>query len=174
MANKQVKLTELHRDDSSLLLKWINDRAQVLFNAPYTPVHENQHDAWFESILKRDDVVIFGIRLIKTNKLIGTCQLHSIDPISRSAELQIRLGAVEERSKGYGTEALRLLVRFGFNDLHLHRIYLHVFSSNLLAIRVYEKAGFAREGLLRQAAYLDGHYEDIVLMGLLCDEFKDE
>lgn len=174
MAITQIKLTELHRDDSATLFQWINDRDQVLFNAPYKPVHESQHQAWFESILKRDDVVIFGIRLIETNELIGTCQLHSINPISRAAELQIRLGEVSERGKGYGTEAIQLLLQFGFKDLNLNRIYLHVFSANTPAIRLYEKSGFIREGLLRQAVYIDGHYEDVLLMGILRDEFEHE
>ncbi|RIK31444.1 MAG: N-acetyltransferase [Anaerolineae bacterium] len=169
----EIVLGPLKNSDSNVLWSWINNRDQVLFNAPYKPVHESQHQAWFESILKRDDVVIFGIRLIKTNELIGACQLHHIDPLSRSAELQVRLGAVGERNKGYGTEAVRQLLRFGFNDLNLHRVYLHVFSANAPAIRVYEKLGLSREGLLRQAVHLDGRYEDVILMGILRDEFKD-
>lgn len=168
----KVVLSPLVLADSNLLWTWINDREQVLFNAPYKPVHENQHQVWFESIQKQDSVVIFGIRLIETNKLIGTCQLHSIDPVSRAAELQIRLGEVGERGKGYGTEAIRLLLQFGFSDLNLNRIYLHVFSANTPAIRVYEKSGFIREGLLRQAVYIDGRYEDVILMGILRDEYE--
>jgi RimJ/RimL family protein N-acetyltransferase len=174
MTGNQVRLTELRHNDSQILFHWINSREQVLFNAPYKPVHESQHQAWFESVQKRSDMVIFGVRLIETDQLIGTCQLHSIDVVSRSAELQIRLGEVETRNKGYGTEAIRLLLKFGLRDLNLHRIYLHVFATNMPAIRVYEKSGFVREGLLRQAVYLNGRYEDIVLMSILRDEFKDE
>jgi RimJ/RimL family protein N-acetyltransferase len=174
MTIKQIRLTELRQNDSKTLLRWINNREQVLFNASYKPVHESQHQAWFESVQKRSDMVIFGIRLTEADQLIGTCQLHSIDAVSHSAELQIRLGDVETRNKGYGTDAVRMLLKFGFRDLNLHRIYLHVFATNMPAIRVYEKSGFVREGLLRQAVHLNGRYEDVLLMSVLRDEFKDE
>jgi diamine N-acetyltransferase len=85
----------------------------------------------------------------------------------RSGELQIRIGDAASRGRGLGTEAVRLLCDFGFADLNLHRIYLHVFASNSRAIGAYEKAGFVREGLLRQAAYIDGQWVDVVLMGLI-------
>lgn len=166
---QHISLTPLAVDDLPLLFEWINDREQVLFNGPYKPVHWDQHKAWFESIQARKDVVIFGIRL-ENRKLIGSCQLHSINPIHQSAELQIRIGETEERGHGYGTEAVRLLLDFAFKDLNLHRVYLNVFANNVRAIRAYEKAGFSREGLLRGAAYIDGNYLDVIVMGILRDE----
>ncbi len=71
------------------------------------------------------------------------------------------------RSKGHGTEAVKLLCRFGFADLNLHRIYLHVFETNSRAIRAYEKSGFVREGSLREAAFIDGKWLDVAVMGLI-------
>jgi RimJ/RimL family protein N-acetyltransferase len=170
---KRVNLVPLKSADLEILWRWINDREQVLLNSSYKPIHEDQHRAWFDSVQRRNDLVVFGIRLAGRDKLIGTCQLHSINSISRTAELQIRLGEIDERNKGYGTEAIRCLLRFGFDDLNLNRIYLHVFSTNTPAIRVYEKSGFMREGLLRQAAYINGRYVDVVMMGILKEEFKD-
>lgn len=171
LKSDHIALAPLTAADSPMLFDWINDREQVLFNAPYKPVAEGQHKAWFDSILSREDVVIFGIHRLETNALIGACQLRNIHPVHRSAELQIRIGAVSERGKGYGTEAVRLLLGFAFKDLNLRRVYLHVFSSNLAAIRTYEKVGFRREGLLRQAAHIDGAYVDVVVMGILRDEY---
>ncbi len=81
------------------------------------------------------------------------------------------MGEVSSRGQGYGTEAVELLLDFGFRDLNLHRIYLHVFSHNAAAIRVYEKSGFVREGLLRQTAYIDGEYRDVILMGIIREEY---
>lgn len=152
------------------MFDWINDRAQVLFNAPYKPVSLAQHEDWFTAIQRRDDVVIFGIRLLESDKLIGSCQLHNINMVHRFAELQIRLGNVAERGKGLGTEALRLLLDFAFKDLNLHRVYLHVFGTNAAAIKMYEKVGFVREGVLSQAAYIDGEYLDVCVMGVLREE----
>jgi RimJ/RimL family protein N-acetyltransferase len=115
----------------------------------------------------RDDVYLFGIRQLTSGRLIGSCQLLSLDRTQRKAELQIRIGDEQARGRGYGTQAVELLVRFGFVDLNLHRIALHVFADNEAAIRTYEKAGFQREGLLRGAAYVDGRYLDVVVMGIL-------
>lgn len=167
----RVALGALVHSDLSVMLGWTNDREQVLFNAPYRPVTESEHTEWFGEIQRRKDTVIFGIRLLDTGKLIGSCQLHSINPVHRGAELQIRLGEKEERQKGYGTEAVQLLLGFAFGDLNLNRVYLHVFGTNEAALRTYEKVGFMREGTLRKAVYVDGEYIDVVVMGILRNEY---
>ena len=160
-------LTPLYRSDARRLFAWINVRDQVLFNAPYAPVHERQHLKWFDALETRRDAVIFGIRRRRGGPLLGVCQLVSISPVHRSAELQIRIGAPAARDRGIGTHVVRSLVEFAFRDLNLHRVSLHVFASNRRAIRVYEKAGFRREGVMRQAAHVDGSYVDLVIMGIL-------
>jgi len=170
LKSAHLVLSPISMEDLPVMFTWINDREQVLFNAPYKPVHEGQHQAWFDSIHKRNDLVIFGIRLLEDNKLIGSCQLHSIDNVHRSAELQIRLGVPSQRGKGYGIEAVRLLLDFAFKDLNLQRVYLHVFSTNAIAINLYEKAGFKREGLLRKAAHINGSYVDVIVLGILKEE----
>lgn len=171
LKSAHVALTTLRPEDSPTLFQWINDRELVLFNSAYRPVSQAEHDAWFESIRQRSDMFIFGIRLCETDQLIGSCQLHSINAISRSAELQIRLGVSAERGKGYGTEAVKLLLQFAFSELNLHRVYLHVFATNPRAIQVYEKSGFVREGLLREAAFIDGRFIDVFVMGILDEEY---
>lgn len=171
LKSENVALMPLRLADLPVMLDWINDRELVLFNAPYKPVTEGQHQAWFDAIQQRNDVVIFGIRLLETDTLIGSCQLHSINYVHRSAELQIRLGEKSEWGRGYGTEAVRLLLDFAFKDLNLHRVYLHVFSTNSAAIRVYEKVGFVHEGVLRKAAHINGEYVDVMVMGILRNEY---
>jgi len=171
---RRVKLTPLRADDLPAMFEWINDRESVLRNSAYRPVGEAQHRAWFESVQQRADTVIFAVRLVGDGRLIGSCQLHGISPVHRSAELQIRLGEPAHRGQGYGTEAVRLLLEFAFKDLNLNRVYLHVFGTNLAAIRVYEKVGFAREGLLRKAAYIDGAYVDVLVMGILREEYAGQ
>jgi RimJ/RimL family protein N-acetyltransferase len=75
-------------------------------------------------------------------------------------------------TQGYGTEAVRLLIKHGFNSLNLNRIFLRVFENNPRAIRAYEKAGFVHEGRERQAEFRDGRYIDVLLMSILKDEFS--
>ncbi|MGH7318228.1 MAG: GNAT family N-acetyltransferase, partial [Candidatus Rokuibacteriota bacterium] len=81
-----VALAPLVAADSPVMWEWINDRTEVLHSAPYRPVSDAQHAAWFESIRQRQDTVPFGIRSLATSALIGSCQLHSIHPVHRTAE----------------------------------------------------------------------------------------
>jgi diamine N-acetyltransferase len=163
----RVLLAPLAASDLPTLFVWINDRATVVLNAPYRPVAEPSHHAWFEEITARDDVAIFAIRLLETDRLIGTCQLNSIDRVHRSANLQIRIGDPADRGSGYGREAIHLLLSHGFEDLNLHRVALTVFADNEAALRAYEGCGFVREGLAREAAYIEGRYLDVVQMSVL-------
>jgi len=160
-----VELTPLCAEDSSPLFAWVNDRALVTLSAPFRPISRAEHDAWFDQIRQREDVRIFGIR--ERGRLVGSCQLHSIHPVNRSAELQIRIGADDARGRGIGQEALQQLLRYGFDELDLHRIYLHVFVTNSRAIHLYEGAGFRHEGVLREAALIEGEWVDVLLMALL-------
>lgn len=163
-----VRLRPFRKDDIQLLYEWIINRDLVILNSAYHPISEIDHDAWVEGMMKkRSDLVIFVIEEIETKMAIGTCQLFNINWRYRNAELQIRIGNSSHQGKGYGSEAVHLLIDFGFKDLNLHRIYLHVFATNKRAIRAYEKCGFHREGILNEAAFIDGEWVDIEVMGLL-------
>lgn len=168
---EKIYLGAILRKDLDVLFKWINDRELVYYNSGYNPIHELHHEQWFQDIVQRSDLRIFSIRDMDSDKLIGTCQLCSIHPINRSAELRIRIGEADSRGRGNGTEALRLLVHYGFNDLNLHRIYLYVFETNLQAIRTYEKLRFNREGVLRDADYVNGTFQNVIIMSLLRDDY---
>jgi RimJ/RimL family protein N-acetyltransferase len=167
---KLVELTPLTDADSDAMLRWINERDLVLLSSAYRPVDEAHHREWFSSIRKRADVVIFGIREVAGGRLVGSCQLLGINPTHRKAELQIRIGEADARGRGYGREAVDLLLDFAFGDLNLHRVELTVLEGNEPAIKTYLSAGFAREGVMRQAAHIDGRYVDLVFMGILRDE----
>lgn len=165
--SQNVYLAPLISADSAVLFQWINNPELVQFNAPYKPVTDLQHSAWFEKITQASNSCIFAIRTIDTHMLIGSCQLFNFNDIARSAELQIRIGEPDYQNKGFGTQALNLLLDFGFNNRNLNRIYLHVFANNSRAQAAYKKVGFRVEGVLRQSVFLNGEYVDIVVMGLL-------
>jgi RimJ/RimL family protein N-acetyltransferase len=162
----RIRLTPILLRDSRTLFRWINDRELVLFNAGFHPVHATQHAAWMRSVASRQDVVVFAIRQKRSAALVGVCQLHTISPVHRSAELQIRIGESKSRGRGYGREAVRLLVDFAFRDLNLHRLWLRVFRSNARALKTYAAAGFVQEGILRDGAFIDGRYVDVIIMGI--------
>ncbi len=171
---RKVYLGPLLDPDVHKLFAWINDRETVLLNAPFALVHFKTHTEWFDAVRQRADTAIFAIRAIDGDRLVGSCQLHSIHPVHRSAELQIRIGDAKDRGKGYGREALKSLLHHGFADRNLNRIQLHVFSDNLAAIRLYTRAGFQEEGRLRQAAFIDGTFKDVVVMSLVRSELAAE
>jgi RimJ/RimL family protein N-acetyltransferase len=95
-----------------------------------------------------------------------------IDEDNRNAVLRIALFSTEHFSKGYGSEALRLVVAHGFEAYNLHRIGLDVFAYNDRAIHVYEKIGFRREGVQRDALFYKGEFHDSILMAVLEDEWR--
>lgn len=171
LTNGSIKLKSVSTEDLPVLFEWINDRELALFSAPYKPVSFKEHAEWFDDLQTCNDKVIFGIYRKESNKIIGTCQLMNINNIHRTAELKIRIGDREYRGKGFGKDAVYLLLKFAFMDLNLNRICLHTFSNNNRAIRLYKKIGFVQEGVLRQSAYIDGSYLDIVAMGILKTEF---
>lgn len=164
-----VTLGPLVEEDSKKLFEWINDRELVYLNAPYRSIGSSHHRKWFDSVQERDDVAIFAIR-DKSGRLVGTCQLVNRNPLHRSAELQIRIGDKRDRGRGYGTAAVQSLLQFAFRDWNLRRVQLYVLDGNEPALRTYEKCGFKREGVLRQAVYIDGRYRDLVVMAVLRDE----
>jgi RimJ/RimL family protein N-acetyltransferase len=170
LRGKLVELSALTDEDSETMLRWINDRDLVLLSAPYRPVDEANHREWFNSVRRRSDVVIFGIRELASGQLVGSCQLLGISLVHRKAELQIRIGEADARGRGYGREAVELLVDFAFNDLNLNRVELTVLDGNEPALKTYLSVGFKHEGTLRQAAYIDGKYVDLVAMAILRGE----
>ncbi|MFY2060525.1 GNAT family N-acetyltransferase [Achromobacter xylosoxidans] len=162
-----VSLTEVRAADSELLYKWINSSITVRFNSSYRPVPLPCHSAWFDNIGKDRSKVLFAIRRHPDGPAIGTVQLIDINAIHRSAELTIRIGEEADRGKGVGTEALSLALDFAARDLNLQRIWLRVFESNKRAQRAYEKAGFRVEGVMRRAAWIDGKWENELIMAWL-------
>jgi RimJ/RimL family protein N-acetyltransferase len=161
-------LVPLREEDAETLFRWITDRELVELSSRFAPPTPEQHRRWFDDIRSRDDVEIYGIRPADDeNRLVGSCQLHSIDHEQKSAELQIRIGERDSWGRGLGTEAVRLLVQHAFEGLDLHRVQLQVFATNARAIRSYEKAGFEVEGRRRDAAFVGRGYVDVLVMSRL-------
>jgi len=109
--------------------------------------------------------------LSRTGQVIGAVRLWRVSEGNRSAMLTIFIGDPRFWGRGYGTEALRLVLKHAFGPMGLHRVELHVFDFNTRAIRCYEKVGFVHEGARRQALVRHGRYHDILVMGVLDRDF---
>lgn len=159
-------------EDEPLLRRWVNDPrvwSTLKFRGPRNAIHQRE---WIESLGKTRTEHTFGIVVRETDRLIGTAGLHGIDPFNRSATFGLCIGDAAFRGKGYGTEATRLAMRYGFQELNLNRIELSVFGHNWRAIRVYQKCGFVHEGCLRQAVYRHGQYQDEYKFAILREEWN--
>ena len=110
------------------------------------------------------------IELLVSTQLIGVVSFDSINWRDRDAEVGIIIGDPEFWEQGYGTDALRTILDVGFRWYNLHRVHLFVVHDNCRAIRAYEKCGFHHEGRLRDAVFIDGHYQDMLLMSILANE----
>lgn len=119
---------------------------------------------------KTDVGLTFGVK--GDDKPLGNTGLHRISMLHRNAEWGIVIMRPEEWGKGYGREVAGTMLRYGFDTLNLHRIYLRVNADNDRGVRAYQAAGFKDEGVLRQHIYVDGKYVDLRMMAMLRDEWR--
>lgn len=173
MSTVMVTLRDLARDDVPAINAWRQDRFVTdPLGAPPRHISLDVDLAWFDEYMRRRGIdVRCAICAGGDPAAVGIVSLTAIHPVHRSAEFHMMIGRRDLCGKGIGTAAAQLMLRHGFLDLNLQRIYLSVLASNTAALRVYEKAGFRREGVAREAAYKNGKYEDTVLMALLRTEF---
>ncbi|MCW5875675.1 MAG: GNAT family N-acetyltransferase [Anaerolineales bacterium] len=174
IVGKGIRLRAIERDDLPTLVTWMNDPDVRDNLAAYLPMSMADEERWFERLPERpreQQPWAIDIQRGSSWKLIGSCGFHDVAWRERSSEIGIMIGAKREWNKGYGTQAVALLVKFGFETLNLHRISLHVYEDNARAIRAYEKVGFVLEGRLRDAQYSDGVYKDVLQMSILRPEW---
>lgn len=170
----RIYLRPLEMEDIDSFVLWLNDqevRQYLMMTSPFNKVREKE---FIERLYKDDREMVLGIVLKENDQLIGNIALHGISIPYRQAGLGIFIGDKTCWSKGYGTEALNLMLGHGFDQLNLHRVFLTVLSSNARAIRAYEKVGFKREGVFREHMYRNGKYHDVYYMGILEDEWREQ
>lgn len=135
---------------------------------PLTP------DETGSSSVRRDNGFEFALRTLEGNRFIGFTALYRIEWNNRSARLAIGIGEENDRGKGYGSDALALILRYGFHELNLNRIALEVIEYNEAARRAYLKAGFREEGRQRSAVMRDGTHYDLISMSILAEEWSTQ
>jgi len=157
---------------SPIYQAWINDPENHQFLARFRPLNGLEERQWLEKAHERKEHHLFEIALREGERPIGLCSLGLGEQPHRSGELGISIGEREFQGKGFGSEAIGLLLDYGFLTLGLHRIQLFVYENNPRAIRCYEKCGFRREGAIRDHTFLGGQYYDSIVMSITEDEFR--
>ncbi|TFG17923.1 MAG: N-acetyltransferase [Promethearchaeota archaeon] len=171
LKGKDVILAPLKREYIDKFLEWLNDPEVTQHLMRFRPLTREMEEDWFDSLKDREGDIIFAI-LINQNQLIGNCSIMNILWNDRVGTCGIFIGDKKEQGKGYGTEAMKLLLEYGFNTLNLNRIDLKVNDFNSRAIRCYQKIGFIEEGRMRQSCFRNGEYHDQLIMSILHSEWK--
>ena len=168
-----IRLRKLSLSDTANIVRWRNQPEvyQNLFNQQ--PITEAQHTAYYRKYIETGIIKQYIVESDFDGQTvdIGTTFLKNIDQVSKKAEFGIFIGESSARGRGLASAIVTATLAVAFEELHLNRVYLTVFSSNESAIRAYQKSGFKQEGVLRQDFY-DGHqYVDVVMMGILRTDY---
>lgn len=171
-----ITLREISREDIPIINEWRRDPIVADgVGAPRRFIGLDVDLRWYEDYLsRRGSEVRCAVCRADSGQLVGMVSLTRIDYVHGHAEYNAMVGVRDSRSRGVGTAATRALVRHGFFDLNLHRIYVHVLRENVASIRMCANAGFREEGTIREGAYKNGRYHDMVLMGILKSEMPLE
>jgi RimJ/RimL family protein N-acetyltransferase len=168
---KLVRLAAPLPEDGEHFANWSQDDEylRLLDDDPIRPLAP-AHFAHFANPGSSDHY--FHLRTLADDTLIGFVVLFNIKWSNQSAELAIGIGVPEYRNKGYGSDGLRLILNYAFNELNLYRVELTVIEYNTGAIRAYERVGFVREGVRRQAIQRKGARFDLICYSVLRDEWS--
>ena len=149
---------------------WVNDQETTRYMAvgkrPTTRRELQEYIAGYKGLL-------LGLCVRQGGAHVGNIALHSLDAQNRQGEVGILIGDSASRGKGYGTEALKLLADHAFRRMNLNKLTAGLVDGNIASQKAFEKAGFRREGTLREHFYLDGRYLDYFRYGLLRREFLE-
>lgn len=149
---------------------WRNNPNLRKYFREYREISDLMQKKWFDKINADPNQVNFSIKDKKTGKLIGHCGLYYINWINRTGEFGIYIGEESYRNGGYGSDSLRCLIRYGFNDINLNKIWCEVYDNNA-SIDVYKRIGFVFEGTMRENYYNEGKYWDSHILSLLRSEW---
>jgi RimJ/RimL family protein N-acetyltransferase len=150
----------LHNEDSTLLR---------LTDVSY--VSEAQQEAWFHSLSTSRTSRRYVARLRSDDRFVGVFRVDRFDPTNRNAYVGADV-VPALRKQGYAGEMFAYVLRYLFDHCGLHRVALTTLESNQDALKLYHRLGFSEEGRERQAIFRDGRFHDLIIMGLLADEWR--
>ncbi|WP_289136972.1 GNAT family N-acetyltransferase [uncultured Brevibacillus sp.] len=175
LTGQSITLQQMTSSDLEAFAKIESEKKALLLTSDEIPFPNTfeDHASFFKSISGEKEEFIFGIFEKSSNELIGSCGVISINWQNSTCLVGISIGE-QWQGKGLGTDAIKTLIHFIFNYVSINKIKLDVFSFNKAAIRSYEKCGFTKEGILRNEIFRFGQFHDVILFGLLREEWKPD
>jgi RimJ/RimL family protein N-acetyltransferase len=169
LVGQKCYLSPINVEDAEQFTEWLNDLdVTTNLGAAAEPVTVAAERKKLEEL---GDKHAYAIVDLETDRLLGSVSLNNVHETHRCATLGIVIGDKSYHNKGYGREAIRLLLDFAFNFLNMHNIVLWVYDDNARGIACYKSVGFKECGRRRQANRLNGKWRDIVFMDILAEEF---
>lgn len=173
-----VRLRALEESDLDDILRFYNTLELRRFLGPPIVRSRRYMEQWLQKVSIqtpwRDGHLVMAVEEKETNDFLGIARLEDIMLPHSRAEVGISIYDPEKRGKGYGTDAMLVMLGIGFNILGLHSIYLDTMEDNERSIHVYEKIGFKRVGILRETEYIDGKRKGLLIMDILRKEFIEK
>lgn len=159
----KVVLRAVEESDNAMLLSLVNDPdTEMMLGGSSWPVSEAEQLKWFEHQERSKDVLRCIVALQEDEKAIGTIILSDIDQKNATGHIQIKMSKDGGRGKGYGTDAVNTMVRYAFEELRLNCIYANILFYNEASIKLFERCGFKRDGVLRQRVFKKGKFIDML------------
>lgn len=173
LTGERTRLRAVEPADADAAFRWVNDPEVTEHLSLRYPMSMATERDWAERSGATPGFgnAVFSIEALDDGALIGNCGLHNQTPEDRVSELGVNIGERERWGHGYGFDALRTLITFGFRDLNLRRIWLRVDADHPRGIALYEKLGFEHEGAQRASHWTRGHARDFLVMGISREAF---
>ncbi len=168
----KIVLRPITEDDAPAMFAALADREMLRLTGSQQTFTYDAVQQFCRRVMSADDRADYAITLKGDPTYMGEVVLNNIDWLNRTANFRIALGQQALLGLGYGTEATRLILDYGFRSLNLHRIELEVYEFNPRAQRVYEKVGFVREGVRRDVLLWEGQYYNAITMSILEEEYR--
>lgn len=174
LVGETIQLRPMEMEDTDRIVRWRNQefvRKNFIYRGAFT---REGHERWIKEMVETGRVVQFIICEKAGNRPVGSVYLRDIDPVYHKAEYGVFIGEREALGKGYGTQAAKLMVRYAFEQMGLHKVMLRVLAENMQARRSYEKAGFVQEAYLKEEVFLEGAYRDVIYMAVLNPDKREK
>lgn len=172
LRGESVYLRSVEPRDLPWIRKWANDPEVRALTGQVPQMTPAGAEEFLGKCHREEDRAWFMVVLVEGDRVIGEAGLLRMFPPWRTTDVSLILGERDAWGKGYGREAMLLLLDYAFGSLNFHRAAIGVVGFNERAIRFWEGVGFRREGIQRQGYYVDHAYHDFVMMSLLEDEFR--